>query len=72
METSEDSEVLIVSVEIAQGHRDIIKVHEDDDPYEIAAEFARKHNLDAKLEHALAMHISENRKIETSSSFTPM
>jgi hypothetical protein len=59
-EESGDDEILVVSVEIAEGQRDVIKVYENDDPYKLAADFSLKHGLDSKLERALADHIIEN------------
>jgi hypothetical protein len=62
-EDSSEGEILVVSVEIAEGKRDVIKVYERDDPWQLASDFAKKHNLDPKLQEALANHIVENRKL---------
>jgi hypothetical protein len=55
-EDSSEGEILVVSVEIAE-------VYERDDPWQLASDFAKKHNLDPKLQEALANHIVENRKL---------
>jgi hypothetical protein len=46
---NENGEILVVSVEIADGHRDVIKVYNGDDPVKLAREFAEKHGLDPML-----------------------
>ncbi|MEE4248943.1 MAG: hypothetical protein V2I33_26530 [Kangiellaceae bacterium] len=61
--SDDDVEVLIVSVEIGDGLRDVIKVYEEDDAFKLAADFVAKHGLDPKLEGPLADHILENRKL---------
>ena len=61
LESEEANEVLVVSVDLGTGKRDYIKVYEDDDPYQVAAQFAQNHNLDENLEQALGKHIAENR-----------
>ena len=46
---AEEGEILVVSVEINDGKKDVIKVYENDDPWILASEFAIKHGLDPKL-----------------------
>lgn len=58
-----EDEILIVSVEISEGKRDVIRVYDKDHPETLAKEFAEKHGLDPKLEIALADHIAKNRQL---------
>jgi hypothetical protein len=52
-------EIVIVTVDIADGKQDQIHIHELDEPALLARSFANKHNLSLKVEQALARNIQE-------------
>ncbi|OMJ67225.1 hypothetical protein SteCoe_35668 [Stentor coeruleus] len=56
-------ELLVMTVEIGDGRQDVIAIHENDDPSELARVFAEKHNLDNSLMESLISLIQENKDI---------
>lgn len=59
---SKNQELLVMTVEIGDGRQDMIVVCENDDPLQLAREFARKHNLDQSLQQALSDLIKQNKE----------
>lgn len=53
-------EVLVMNVDLGNGRKDKLVVHEQDNPEELAAEFCRKHGLNERLVRALALNIRGN------------
>ena len=53
-------EILVMNVDLGNGHRDKLVVHEQDVPEALAAEFCRKHGLGERLVQALAVNIRGN------------
>ncbi|OMJ94831.1 hypothetical protein SteCoe_1850 [Stentor coeruleus] len=56
-------ELLTMTVEIGDGRQDIIAIHENDDPADLARVFADKHGLDDSLMQSLINLIQENKDI---------
>ena len=49
-----NKEILCLKVEIAPGHKELLKVHEDDEPEVLAQDFCKKFKLDPKFEEGLS------------------
>lgn len=49
-----NKEILCLKVEIASGHKELLKVHEEDEPEVLASEFCKKFKLDPKFEEGLS------------------
>ena len=64
-----DKEILILSIDIGDGRRDIIKVHEKSSVDKLAIEFCSKHKLGAKAKIALADEIE--KKLEPAGAKKP-
>jgi len=45
-------------IKIGLKRQEKIIIRSDQNPHQVAAEFARKHNLDVKLERSLALKLS--------------
>lgn len=43
-----------MTIDIGDGKKDIIKIFDKDNPYEVAFEFCAKHNLPNEVSQALA------------------
>ncbi|OMJ92934.1 hypothetical protein SteCoe_4144 [Stentor coeruleus] len=56
-------ELLVMTVEIGDGRQDVIAIHENDDPSDLARIFAEKHGLDNSLMQSLISLIQENKDI---------
>lgn len=53
-------EILVMTVDVGKGQKEDITVREEDEPSELARNFALKHKLDQELEEALAQQIEHN------------
>eukprot|EP00347_Sterkiella_histriomuscorum_P010260 403376977 len=53
-------ELLTITVDIAEGRQENILIRENDDPYQLATEFALMHNLNDQMRDLLAEQISMN------------
>lgn len=53
-------EVLVMTVDLGQGLKDKLVIHEGDHPEELALEFGRKHGLSERLVQALTGNIRSN------------
>lgn len=49
-----NKEILCLKVEISPGHKELLKVHEDDEPEVLAQDFCKKFKLDPKFEEGLS------------------
>ena len=49
-----NKEILCLKVEIAPGHKELIKVHEDDEPEVLAQDFCKKFKIEPKFEEGLS------------------
>jgi len=54
------NELLTITIDIGGGQQENIQVFEGDDPFDLARQFAQKHNLDPKLTDLLAAQIRSN------------
>lgn len=54
-------ELLTMTVEIGDGRQDVIAIHENDNPADLARVFADKHGLDDSLMQSLINLIQENK-----------
>ena len=48
------NELLTITIDIGNGQHENIEVFEGDNPYDLAKQFALKHNLDLRLTDLLA------------------
>lgn len=46
-----------MTVDIGDGRQDVIHIHEDDHPAQLAHEFALRHNLESSVEQSLSLLI---------------
>jgi hypothetical protein len=51
---------LTITIDIGGGQQENIEVFEGDEPYELARQFALKHNLNVQLTDLLASQIQSN------------
>ncbi|CAG9333075.1 unnamed protein product [Blepharisma stoltei] len=58
-----NQELLVMTVEIGDGRQDIITISENDDPFQLAHDFAMKHKLDKSLQQSLAHVIRQNKEL---------
>ena len=58
-----NKELLVMTVEIGDGRQDVIAIHENDDPQDLARQFAEKHGLDPSLQESLVGLILENKEM---------
>ncbi|TNV85154.1 hypothetical protein FGO68_gene11081 [Halteria grandinella] len=58
--TPMQNELLTITIDIGGGQQENIQVFEGDDPFDLARQFAQKHNLDPKLTDLLAAQIQSN------------
>ena len=56
------TELVVMTVEIGDGRKDVIRIHIGDDPDELAQVFAHKHGLDPHLQQNLALLIRQNKE----------
>ena len=56
----ESREILQITIELGDQETDVIKVHENDEPADLAAEFCKRHGLDAKNLEILTNLIEQN------------
>lgn len=61
--TYKNQELLVMTVEIGDGRQDIITISENDDPNQLAYDFAQKHKLDKSLQQSLAQVIRQNKEL---------
>lgn len=54
------TELLTITIDIGGGQQENIEVFEGDEPYELARQFALKHNLNVQLTDLLASQIQSN------------
>ena len=59
MKRQKGCEIVNITVDIGNGEKDNISVHEFDDPATLSHEFSTKHNLPQKLETALTRNIND-------------
>ncbi|CAG9317406.1 unnamed protein product [Blepharisma stoltei] len=57
-----NQELLAMTVEIGDGRQDIIIIYENDDPSQLAQDFAKKHFLDKSMQHSLESLIKQNKE----------
>lgn len=57
----QDSEVLVMTIEVADGRQDVIYVREGDDPAILAQDFASRYGLDSNTTLHLARLIAQNK-----------
>jgi len=57
----QDSEILVMTIEVTDGRQDVIYVREGDDPAALAQDFASRHALDAKTTLHLERLIAQNK-----------
>ncbi|CAG9328185.1 unnamed protein product [Blepharisma stoltei] len=62
-EEIKSQELLVMTVEIGDGRQDIIVIYENDDPTQLASDFAKKHSLDPSLQQSLAGLIRQNKEL---------
>ena len=60
MDSSSENEVLIISVDLGDGLRDQITIHDDDIPEDVSFDFCEKHNLGIKARVVLTEEIEKN------------
>jgi hypothetical protein len=53
-------ELLIMTIEIGDGQQDTLYVYEDDDPYQVAIRFCKRHNLNENIVFPLSQNIYNN------------
>lgn len=78
-ESDRGRQIIVMTVNVKEGLKDQIVVHEADDPLDLAEKFTQKHNLDKKFENLLVKQITheievliqeeENTHIDLSQTF---
>ena len=62
------NEAFAMTVEIKDGEVGVLRVKVDDDPRELAEEFAKRHGLDGEQVEMLVQYIVQNQQLATKSS----
>lgn len=62
------NEAFAMTIEIKDGEVGVLRVRVDDDPRELAEEFAKKHGLDSEQVDLLVQYIMQNQQLATKSS----
>lgn len=58
--TSQPQELLVMTIDLGDGSKDLLKVFEGEDPYDLAQEFCERHGLNPQLVEPLAQNIYGN------------
>ena len=53
-------ELLVMTIDLGDGSKDLLRVHEGEDPFELAMDFCEKHGLSSQLVEPLAQNIYIN------------
>ena len=58
--TTSRKQLLIITIDIGEGKKEQIFIHENDDPTELALNFCQKNNLTNKIVPVLVKNINDN------------